>query len=274
MTAGGRLRLPKPEKASCALVTGASSGLGAAFARELARRGHNVALVARREDRLLDLSVELQDRYAVQAEAIACDLTDPVARSNLSKLMHERGSEVSILVNCAGFGLSGAFITSDPERVTSMLQTNVVAAIALTHLFAGPMVARERGAILFVSSLGAFHPAPMFGVYAASKAAIQSFSEALSAELRPNHVTVTALCPGPVDTEFNQVAGVQPGTNPFPSGMIASVDDCVRAAFDGIQRGRNVVVPKASVKLLAFVMKHVPHSLSLPIWHRFLTRPQ
>jgi short-subunit dehydrogenase len=272
MRRSNRPGLPAPEPGSCALVTGASSGLGAELARELAARGHDVVLVARRKDRLDQLGDELRNVHGVRVEAISCDLTDAPARSALPARITALGLKVSVLVNCAGFGMTGAFTTSDPQRVLAMVQTNFAAVVALTHSFAGPMVERGRGAILIVSSLAGFHPAPMFSVYAATKAASLSFAEALSAEVEGQGVMVTTLCPGPVDTEFDQVMGIEAGGSPFPPLLIANVGECVRAAIDGLERGRHVVVPKRSVQVLAIAMRLAPHSVSLPVWQRFLTR--
>ena len=164
---------------STALVTGASSGIGAAIARELASRGHAVALVARREERLQSLATELESDYGVSAEGITCDLAEASEREWLADVLRSRSRAIEILVNNAGFGLQADFATSPRERVVGMVQVNVEAVVDLTSLFLTPMVERGRGSVINIASVGAFQPLPGSAVYGATKAFVLSFSEAI-----------------------------------------------------------------------------------------------
>src|SRR5947207_9528019 len=198
------MALPPPAEGSTCLVTGASSGIGAEIARELARRGLGVTLVARREYRLRELAAELGE----STQVIACDVTDDAARKTVAAELDERGLSVDVLVNNAGFSTSGPFWKGDPDREVAMVRTNIEAVVAFCGLFVPGMVERGRGALLNVASTASFQPLPMQAGYAASKAFVLNFTEALHEEMRGTGVTVTALCPGPVKTEFVEVANL------------------------------------------------------------------
>ena len=192
-----------------AVVTGASSGIGAALARLLAESGHDLFLVARRGDALARLAEELAKTNGIDASFLAADLGTPEGREALFAATEGAGKAVSILVNNAGFGLSGAEADLPLERVLSLLHLNVVATAELTHRFLVAMRARRAGGILNVASTAAFYPTPYFAAYGASKAFILSFTHALHEEARRDGVTVTCLCPGYTKTNFGAVAGMR-----------------------------------------------------------------
>lgn len=180
-----------------ALITGASMGIGAAFARELAARGMNLVLVARSVDRLQALADELTPRHGIRVEVVPADLSQPDAGRAIAETCSRLGLEVHLLVNNAGFGTSGPFHTISPERERDEVMVNVLAVVDLTHRFLPGMRARKAGGIINVASTAAFQPIPYLAVYAASKAFVLSFSEALWAECQEEAVRVLALCPGP-----------------------------------------------------------------------------
>jgi short-subunit dehydrogenase len=182
---------------STALVTGASSGIGAEFARVLAEHGHNLVLVARRTRELEELARSLEERYRVTATVISADLSAADSPQTVYSEVRKRGIDIDVLVNNAGFNVYGPFIETDRGNEMRMIQVNLVAVVALTKLFARDMVQRGSGRILNLGSTGSFAPAPLDSLYAASKAFVLSFSEAISEELKSTGVTVTVLCPGP-----------------------------------------------------------------------------
>jgi uncharacterized protein len=257
--------LPEPSVSSTALVTGASAGIGTAIARELASRGHGVVLTARREDRLQSLATELTSEHGVVAETIACDLADVEARDRLAEELQERGRAVEILVNNAGFGLQADFATSPRGRMVGMVRLNVEAVVDLTARFIGPMVDRGRGAVINVASLGAFQPLPGSAVYGAGKAFVLSFSEAIRTELRGTGVSVTAVCPGPVRTEFTEVAGIGGVEDRTPGAVWTSAEDVARHAIDGAEHDRRVVVPGVLNRATALAGQHSPRAIALPL---------
>ena len=190
------------------LVTGASSGIGAEFSRQLAARGMHLVLVARREDRLRGLAAELEAAHGTRCEIIPADLSQPHAGRDLLAEVSRRGIMVELLVNNAGFGLVSSVEETDVERALELIQVNVTGLTELTLLMAQEMVRRGHGGIINIGSVVSFQPVGYMGVYAASKAYVLHFSEALWAELRSRGVTVTALCPGTTKTEFFDRSGV------------------------------------------------------------------
>jgi hypothetical protein len=255
--------LPSAARDRTCLVTGASSGIGAELARELARRGQGVTLTARRKDRLEDLAAELSDTHGVRAEVAAVDLADAEARLALADEIAGRGLTVEMLVNNAGVGTFGPVHDGDATREVTMLRTNVEALAHLCSLFLPGMVERKRGAVLNVASTAAFQPMPGQAGYGASKAFVLSYSHALRAETRGTGVTVTTLCPGPVETEFNRAAGLdeEAATNALPRFMWVKAEDVARLAVDGLDRGRAVVVPGMSNRLGTVAGRHSPAGL-------------
>jgi len=191
-----------------ALVTGASAGIGECFARALARRGMDLALVARRADRLEALASELAAAHGVRAEAVAVDLTEDEAPEQLRRSLEERGLTVGLLVNNAGFGAFGPFEEMDPERARRMIDLNCRAPVALTHAFLPGMRTRGRGGLVFVASTASYQPTPWMAVYGATKAFDLMIAEALWVELSGTGIEVIALSPGNTRTEFHEIAGV------------------------------------------------------------------
>jgi uncharacterized protein len=264
-----RLTIPDPRASSAALVTGASAGIGRAIAVELAARGHALVLVARRKDRLEEVARELTEEHGVRIESVACDLSKPSARGRLADQISELGLDVEILVNNAGFATNGAFHESDPERELEQVRVLVEAAVALTSTFIPAMVDRRRGAILNVSSTAAMQPLPYSAGYSAAKAYILTFSEALHQELRGHGVVVSALCPGPVRTDFWEISGWEVhGGQTFeravPRPAWISPQQAARAGVAGLASGQRVIVPSLGMRAAMEAVRYVPHALKLP----------
>ena len=236
------MALPEPSEASTALVTGASSGIGAAIAEELASRGQNLTLAARREELLSELATELHDRHGVRAGIVACDLADAGERDRLEAKLEELGLGVEVLVNNAGFGYAGDFVRGERARQVKMVRVNCEAVVDLTARFLPAMLARGRGAILNVASTGGFQPMPKSATYGATKAFVLSHSEAIHHELRGTGVTLTAVCPGPVRTEFADAAGI-PGAERAPGFVWMSAAHVAKEAVDAMAAGKRTVVP-------------------------------
>ena len=255
-------------------MTGASSGIGAAIARELAARGHNLICVARRAERLAELADELARSAGVSVEPLAADLADDAERDRLAAEVERLGLAVEILVNCAGFGSAGDLQREDRELLVGMVRLNCDALLDLQARYAPGMAARGRGAIVNLASTAAFQPMPGNATYAASKAFVLSLSEATHVELAEAGVTVTAVCPGPVKTEFADVAGIAEAGERVPGFVWTPVEDVARAAVDGADRGRRVVVPGLLNRAGAVSGQHAPRALALPlarrIWRRAL----
>jgi short-subunit dehydrogenase len=260
--------LPSPSTGGIALVTGASSGIGAEIARELAARGHAVALVARRDERLRSLASELKAEHGVTAEPIACDLAEPADRDRLAEQLAELGRSVEVLVNNAGFGSRGRFAANDRERMTGMVRLNVEAVVDLTARYLPGMGDRGRGTLINIASVAAFQPLPGSATYAASKSFVLSFSEALHTEQRGSGVTVTAVCPGPVKTEFTDAAGMSGVENETPDAFWMSAGEIARHAVEGAEQGKRVVVPGTLNRAQSLVGQHTPRALALPLIDR------
>jgi uncharacterized protein len=255
------MALPTPQDGSTAVVTGASSGIGSEFARQLAARGHGLFLVARREDRLRELAAELEREHGIRAEVAAADLADPAAVEALPGQVAERGLEVEMLVNNAGFTTVGD-VHLNPDRQVGMVRVNVEALLALTCAWLPGMTERGRGAVINVASVAGFQPIPVQAVYAATKSFVLSFSEAVSAELKGTGVTMTALCPGPVKTEFVEAGGFK-NDSPGPSFIWSTAKDVAKAAIEGADKGKRVVVPGIGNRLSANFGRHGPRSVLL-----------
>jgi short-subunit dehydrogenase len=271
------LSLPKPSPTSTALVTGASAGIGAAIARELAARGHGLVLVARRKSRLEALAAELTAEHGIRTETIACDLSKPTQRGRLPKQIAAHGLDVDILINNAGFATNGPFHDSDPERELEQVRVLVEAPVALTSAFLPAMVERGAGAILNVASTAGMQPLPYSAGYSAAKAYLLTFSEALHQEVRGRGVTVTALAPGPVETEFWQISGWQVNTGQsfdqaVPSPARISAEAAARAGVEGLAAGRRVVVPGLPVRVAMEAWRYVPHAVKLPVTEWMMRR--
>jgi short-subunit dehydrogenase len=240
------------------VVTGASAGIGAVFARRLAARGLDLVLVARRADRLEALAAEIRPAGR-RVEAVAVDLAAPDADLRLAHEVARRGlPEVGWLVNNAGFGYQGDVAGQDPARQAAMIQVNVGVLAALTRRLLPPMLARGAGVIVNVASTAGFQPVPYFATYAATKAFVLSFSQALAEEVEGRGVRVVCLCPGPVPTEFFEVAGMSPRA---AGGRMLSAEAVVAAALRAVDAGRRVVVPGGLNAVLARLARLFPGRL-------------
>src|SRR6266480_2614408 len=243
-----------------ALITGASAGIGREFARQLAGRARSMILVARRQDRLAELRDDLQQRHPnVRIHLRNVNLADLLQLKELMEWLDRESIDVDVLVNNAGLGDSGPFATSDPIRNEQMTLVNVLALTSLTRHVLPQMIAKHRGGILNVSSSAGFLPMPGSAVYAATKAYVTSFSEGLRAELHGTGVSVCALCPGPVVTEFQQVAkreGVQPDIG--PKFLVVTVEQVVLDALAALEADRPLVIPGFAMKLLMLLARLMP----------------
>ncbi len=257
--------LPQPSPTTTAVVTGASSGIGADIARELAGRGHGVTLVARREDRLRELAVELAGK--VRVETIACDVADPSARAGLFDEVAGRGLTIDILVNNAGIGTIGAVAKSTVAEEIAQVRVNVEAVIDLTTRAVQQMVPRGRGAILNVGSTAGYHPFPGQSGYAATKAFVKTYTEGVRAELVGSGVTVSTLCPGPVRTEFLQAAGMDEKVfaAAFPKFMWMPSRDVARVGVDALEYDRGTVIAGLPSRLSTRLLQSLPRRVLLPL---------
>jgi short-subunit dehydrogenase len=247
---------------SSALITGASAGIGREFARQLAGRASSLLLVARRHERLEELRDELTKREPnLKVHVRATDLSDERAVVELFDWLEREKIPIDLLINNAGLGDVGRFATSELPRVKEMLAVNVTALTLLTRLLLPGMIAQRRGAILNVSSTAGFLPIASFAVYAATKAYVTSFSEAIRAELHGTGVTVTSLCPGPVPTEFTQVAA-RPGAKPdgSPEFVRVSAEEVARAGLAAVESNKPLVIPGFVMKIGMFLVRIMPLS--------------
>jgi short-subunit dehydrogenase len=255
-----------------ALVTGASSGIGAELAREAARDGHDLVLVARRREPMQALAAELNATGA-EITVISADLGKPGGAASLMQVVESRGLAIDMLINNAGLGDSGRFDHADPGKVAAMLNVNVVALTELTRLVLPGMVARRRGRIMLVASTAAFVPGPGMAVYYASKAYVLSFGEAIAFELRGTGVTVTTVCPGATATEFAATAGVDKialFNGPLP---VMQAADVARIGYRGFKSGRPLVITGVINKIMALSGRFSPAFVALRIASRMNARP-
>ena len=243
-----------------ALITGASAGIGCEFARQLASRARTIVLLARREQRLNELQDELRKRNPqLNVRTRVVDLCDRSQIDELIRWLGQNRIDIDLLINNAGLGDYGTVATSDIERDDRIIQVNIAALTFLTRQLLPAMFQRKRGAILNVSSSAGFLPIPGMAVYAASKAFVNSFTEALRAELRGSGVSVTALCPGPVHTEFSDVA-VRPGGKPktAPEFIYVSVEQTVRDALNALAADKPLIIPGIAMKMAMFLVRIMP----------------
>ena len=252
---------PRPQAA--ALITGASSGIGRELARQLAVRGHDLILVARRLELLEELAGELRAEHCRHVEVVACDVSEPVLRGRLAERVRATGLEVDVLVLCAGFGMGGQLIDQDADRLQLMMRTNVESTVALAREFTPAMAGRRRGSVLIVSSMAGNQPMPNLAVYSATKAAVTTFAEALHEELRVRGVSVTALCPGSVATDFAQIAEMAHTEQRLPKALVATAAATAAAGLSALDRNRRVAVPGWGPRALNFTGSHAPRALWL-----------
>ncbi|WP_116124256.1 SDR family NAD(P)-dependent oxidoreductase [Lewinella sp. IMCC34183] len=230
------------------LITGASSGIGRSLAREHARRGRDVVIVARREDELEELASELRERYGVTVQVYVKDLTEAGARQGLFDFLEAEGIEIDYLFNNAGFGGNARFSEQDWSTVSAMIELNVTAVTELLHLFLPGMKARGRGWILNTSSTAGFMPGPLQAVYFATKAYVNSLSKAVASEVDGTGVSVTVLCPGPVETEFADRAGFAEDNAMMGQG--ASPSSVARQAYTAMEAGRLEVINELGLQVV------------------------
>ena len=238
------------------------------MARELARRGQNLTLSARREDKLEELAGELRAEHDVRVDVIACDVSDSDSRAALIAAIAENGLDVEVLVNNAGFGSGGPFHELDGDAEVEMVKTNCEAVIAFCTEYVPQMVARGRGAILNVGSTAGYQPLPWQATYSATKAFVNNFSDALYSELGGMGVTVTSLRPGPVKTEFGEASGMEDEFAMLPGFLVDSSEDVAKAGIDGLDRGKRAVGPGVVGHLLPSG-QYAPRGPLLKVLRRF-----
>jgi short-subunit dehydrogenase len=241
------------------LVTGASSGIGLELAKCFAADKSNLVLVARNTTALDALATELRREYNIQVHTISADLAQPESAQKIFDELKGRGTTVDVLVNNAGFGLHGSFIELPLAKQLEIIQVNVTALVALTGLFVPGMVQRRRGGVLNVGSVAGFLPGPNMAIYYASKAFVQSFSEALFEELRGTGVSVADLCPGPTESNFSQVARSFKTRQMQAKKMTAA--EVAVAGHRAFREGRCIFVPGAKNRLLVHMTKIFPRSM-------------
>ena len=250
------------------LITGASSGIGEAFARRLAAQGRNVFLIARSEDKLVTLCNEIGRINRIRAQHFVLDLSKPESPARLFEEAGKRGLVVDLLINNAGFGSMGDFTKRDLPRELNMIDLNIKALVELTYRFLPPMRARKQGAIINVASTAGFQPVPFMATYAATKAFVLSFSEALWEENRPYGVHVMALCPGVTETNFFEAARSQKP----PARVAQAPEDVVETALRGLSRGKSNVVSGWTNLLMVEAERLAPRSLVVRVAGRMMRK--
>jgi uncharacterized protein len=242
------------------LITGASAGIGTELARVFASRGHRVALVARRADRLEALAAEITAAGGKPPIVIPCDLAQPDSGDQIAAALAASGVEVEYVVNNAGFGLFGRAVQRDRSVQLEMIAVNIRALTDLSLRFSDHLI-RNRGGLLNVGSIAGFLPGPGMAVYYATKAYVLSFTEAMRAELAPHGVRVTVLCPGPVPSEFQARAGFRPG---FDSAVLkVSPAEVAQQAYRGFMANKRAVMPGLGIKIVPFLLRLFPRSFIL-----------
>lgn len=244
-----------------ALITGASSGIGETFAHALAKQGLDLILVARSEDKLRALAKQLAELYSRRVEVVSADLSLAGAAQKVKTAVDALGMPVDLLINNAGFGTVGSFAKQEPERERQEILLNAAAVVDMAHAFLPGMLQRKQGGIINVASAAAFQPLPFMAVYAATKAFVLSFSHALRGEVRSKGVTVTALCPGPVDTPFFEATGVDKLRDTVPKGMMVTSERVVSDCLKAFKAGKAVCIPGAATKLMAAAGHLTPRGL-------------
>lgn len=243
-----------------ALITGASSGFGKEFAKILAKYGCNLVLTARSTDKLEAIKTQLENQYGIDVFVITKDLSLPSAPQEIFEFTQQKGINIDILINNAGFGDLAKFAHSDLAKQQNMINLNIYSLVTLTHLYLPYMLKQGRGRILNVASIAGFAPGPGMSVYYASKAFVLSFSDAIATELKGTGVTVTALCPGPVNTGFARTAGFKNSVmfSGKPDGKAARVS---RSGYNAMKKGKAVALPDMLCKAAAFAVRFVPRAV-------------
>lgn len=249
-------------KGKTALITGASTGIGAAFARELAARGMNVALVARSEDKLRSLADELVQKHGIRAEVLAADLSQPGVAANLYRETQRRNLVVDLLVNNAGFSTFGSFENIDASKEQAQIAVNVATLVDMTHAFIPAMLTRGEGAVINVASIAGLIPCPRQAVYGATKAFVISFSEALYAEVRQRGVRVFTLCPGTTATEFFEEINIEKPRNAQTPQQV------VNGGLRAFEQGNHLFISGATNKTIPFLLRLLPRTAVINLTDR------
>jgi short-subunit dehydrogenase len=258
-------------KPQTALITGASAGIGRELAKLFAKDGYNLVLVARTASRLNLFADELQRQFSISAKTFALDLATPSAPQFLFDQLERENLAVDVLVNNAGYGKLGAFAEVSLEESLGQIHLNIAALTHLTKLFLAPMLGRKSGKILNVASTAGFQPGPLMAVYYASKAYVISFSEALANELHSSGVTVTCLCPGPTDTEFQTRAGTE-NSLLFRKGGPMTAKAVAQDGYRGLMKGKPLIISGLKNWLVAESLRISPRSLVTAISRRLIER--
>ena len=237
------------------LITGASSGIGTAFARSLASQGYDLVLVARREAQLRSLADEVQRKFNVNAQVFPADLSDPIQVKRLETQVAEIG-DLEILINNAGFGVPGKFLEIQAERNAEMIQVHILATVRLCRAALPGMISRGRGLIINVSSIAAFMATPRNATYSATKAYLNVFSEALQDELKGTGIRVQALCPGLTHTEFHDHPGYEDYKRRIPEFFWMQAEDVVRESLDALKKGRVICIPGFKNRLIVAIIRN------------------
>lgn len=241
-------------KTETALITGAASGIGLALAHQFAKNGHPLILTSRVESELREVATELTSKYDIKVGIIGADLELPEAPQKIFDAVQRDGVQVDILVNNAGLGYRGKFWEIPLENELSIVRVNIEAVLRLTRLFLPPMVARNQGRLLTTASVAGFEPGPLLALYHASKAFVLSLTEALATELEDTAITVTALCPGPTDTDFFPKADMV-DTNAFQTAKVMAPQDVAEIGYRALMKGDRTVVAGGSNKTLVFARR-------------------
>ncbi len=255
-----------------ALITGASSGIGLEFARQIAAMGADIVICARRKSRLEEIAEEVRAAHGHEASTIAADLSDPASPERLYEATEGAGQPIDLLINNAGFGTSDLFVDIPWETTQQQLQLNINALTELTWRFANAMSKRGHGYILNVASVGAYQPVPHFATYAASKAYVRNFTEALAYEMAPTGVKVCCLSPGPTSSEFADVAGHEVAAWQKPFFM--SAERCAQIGLSALLRGRRNIVSGWGNSLQCFMTRFLPRRANVRVAAMAMTKPE
>jgi short-subunit dehydrogenase len=258
--------LRKAWQGKWAVVTGASAGIGEAIAVELAGAGVNLVLTARRRERLDLLADRLRSRHSVQTQVIVADLTFPQSPQQIFDATEGAGLQVDILINNAGFGEYGEFLRSRMEMQLDMVQVNCTAVVHLTRLFLPAMAARRQGAVMIVASTASYQPVPYLSTYGATKAFDRMLAEALAEEMKRHGVRVSALCPGPTESEFTQVSGVRLGDRRKPQ----SAAPVARLGLEALAQGKHSIIPYFRGRVQVFAQRFMPRTVVTSAVERML----
>jgi short-subunit dehydrogenase len=251
-----------------ALITGASSGIGLHLAREFASHGHPLVLVAPVEEELQKIAAEFSDTFSTQVRVLAGDLEQPELPQEIFDNLRREDINVEILVNNAGFGFRGQWWEIPIDQDLATIRLNIEAVLRLTKLFLPPMVKRGRGRLLNTASVAGFEPGPLLATYHASKAFVLSWSEALAIELEDTAVSVTALCPGPTDTDFFPKAGMM-GTRAFQGQNLMAPQDVAKAGYEAMMKGELFVVPGVANKALVAARRFLSETAQAKLNEKF-----